>query len=173
MSLPARASWASASFQASGTHQFLTCGDEKAPRLHHEQDNGIFWTLTQACQVAYPPQAEVNELPSETAPFARAPRQFDQHSLRFPRTALELDIRRCIWIDELQVVGEHAEQIRRVLRPARQTQVNFGHAPVPIGAQKACQLLLQCRRQGSFVVCLRQLLWSPLAEQGDDCRLFS
>ena len=60
------------SFQASDVHQFLTCGDEKAPRLRHEQDNGIFWTLTQACQVAYPPQAEVNELPSQPTAFARA-----------------------------------------------------------------------------------------------------
>src|SRR2546421_1826900 len=114
MSLPARASWASASFQASGTHQFLTCGHEKAPRLRHEQDNGIFWTLTQACQVAHSPQAEVDKPSSQPTAFARPPRQFRHHSLRFPRTVLELEIRRGLWIGELQVVGEHAEQIRRV-----------------------------------------------------------
>ena len=107
------------------------------------------------------------ERPDESALWAvHARRERPNHRLGLARAASELRVGRERVVGEALVVRYRAEQMRRVLRPAWQPEVDLGDRAVPVALEEGGELSLQERRQRARAVGRRELLGRSLRERG-------
>src|SRR2546423_1121143 len=119
-----------------------------------ETEPGHLAKTTQRTSAA---QAEADEHTAQPVLASSAAREFGHHSFSLSCCTPELHIRRWCWVRKLEIAGEDTEHIGRVLRPARHTQVEFGHTAMAVGCQEVRQTALQENRQSSVAVVLCKL----------------
>src|SRR5947209_19702420 len=105
-------------FQSPGLRQLFADQPERFAHMCQDEHQAEFGHLAQTCQGAYPLQEEAHELAAQPSLALCSSDKFGDHGFGLLCSALELHIWRQVWIFELEVVGEHAEDMRRVFGPA-------------------------------------------------------
>ena len=70
----------------------------------------------------------------------------------------ELDVWGCLGVVQAQVVRQHAKDVRRVLCPAWQTEVDLRYPAMPVEMQEVFQTGLEFRGKGAGKIDFRQSL---------------
>ena len=127
--------------------------DEPVPEREDAHDLELR-LLTQPAQL---PDAAQEKAQHDSARSVNALCQCLDHRLRFARAARELQVG-CDRVGrEPQVVGHGPQQMRRVLGPSRDAEIDLRDCAVAVTREEACQLSLEVWRKRAGAVPRREL----------------